>query len=84
MPERAIDRLRQPADLPPQSPLVRPLRRVVHLVEPVAGGGEGAGVVDEGYAQVGVVQVQVVRHAPHDDEPHGQLDNLRGRAVADF
>lgn len=34
-------------------------------------------VVYHGYAQVGVVQVEVEGDAPHHDQPEGQLHDLR-------
>ena len=55
--------------LPSQPSYVGANVGVVHLIEPVGGGAEGALVVDHGQAQVGVVQVEVEGNTPHDNQP---------------
>jgi hypothetical protein len=36
-------------------------------------------VVDHGNAHVGVVQVEVVRHGPHHNQPDGQVNYLANK-----
>ena len=54
--------------LTPGTSFVSPLFGIVHLVEPVGGGGEPSPVEDHPDGEVGVVDVEVEGDAPHDDE----------------
>ena len=64
------------------APLVGPLLAVVHLVEPVGGGGEPAPVEDHPHGKVRVVDVVVERDAPHDNQPRVQVLHLPAHGSA--
>ena len=51
--------------LAPVAPFVRPLFRVVHLVEPIGTGGKPAPIENHAHREVGIMNVVVERNAPH-------------------
>ena len=65
-----------------RAPLVGALLAVVHLVEPVTGGGEAAAVEDHADGEVGVVEVEVEGDGPHDDEAGVQVLDLPAHGAA--
>ena len=64
------------------APLVGALLAVVHLVEPVGRRRELAPVEDHPHGEVGVVDVVVERHAPHDYQPGVEVLDLPAHRAA--
>ena len=57
-----------------------PFLRIVHLCEPLCGGGEGAPVIDQCNSHMSIIQVEVKRDTPHHNQSHGQLSNLENES----
>ena len=68
--------------VPTLSPLIRPFLRVIHLIEPIRRRGELAPIEDHPQGEVGVVEVEVEGHAPHDDQTRVQVLDLPADCAA--